>query len=118
MRSDLFALRLFLLRGGDFLKLAHPIEHRVALRDRALWVLQGREPIRAADQSRQYGRFRKIEPRSVFSEVRLRRCFDAVTTRAEIDSVDVKFEDLVLRQLAFDPQRDHRLENFPADRAT
>src|SRR5438876_11115074 len=40
-----------------------------------------------------------------------------ITTRAEINAVYVKLENLLFRKFAFDAQRDHCFQQFPAERA-
>ena len=111
MRIDLFVFRLLRpARRVIFFRSQHPIEHRVALHRGAFRILERRKTIRAANQSGEQSRFRKIQLRRVFPEIGVRRGLDSVTTGAEIDPVHVKLEDLVLGEFALDAQGDHRLE--------
>ena len=84
---------------------------------RALRIFQRRKSIRAADQSGQQRRFGEIQFRGALAEISLRRGLNSVTTGAEINPVHVKLENLLLGELALDPQRDHRFEQFAAEGA-
>ena len=56
------------------------------------------------------------EPRAL-AEIFLRRRFDPIRARAEIDAVQIEFEDLVLRVAALEPKRQDRLLDLARQRA-
>ena len=50
-------------------------------------------------------------------EIALRRALDAVGAGAEIDAVEIEFENLGLGEFVFEPEREHHLLQFARDRA-
>src|SRR6516162_7134413 len=52
-----------------------------------------------------------------FAEITLRRPFDAVGAGAEIDAIEIKFENLRLSEFVFEPQREHDLLKLAVDGA-
>jgi hypothetical protein len=57
------------------------------------------------------------QPPCRFAEIALRRAFDAVSTGAEIDAVEIKLEDLRLGVFVLEPEREHDLLRFARDGA-
>jgi hypothetical protein len=65
----------------------------------------------------QHGGFRNRQLPRRFSEIALRRGFDAVGARAEIDAIKIELENLRLGEFVFEPQRKHHFLQFARDRA-
>src|SRR5207247_8075920 len=55
----------------------------------------------------------KVQLGCALAEISLRGCFNAITTSAEINAINVKLEDLLLGELTFDAQSYHCFEQFP-----
>ena len=105
-------LRRLFLAGGDEPLLAHPREHDVAAGDRAVEVGPGRQ---AGRRLREPGDQRALGERQLLrrlAEQVPRHRLDAVDAGAEIDAIEIELEDLRLRQLRVDHQREHRLASL------
>src|SRR6266542_2489915 len=116
MWSDFCDPRLLGLRWRNFFQRDHAIQHSIALRHRAFRIFQRRKTIWTSDQTCKDRGFREIQLRCAFAKVSLLGCFDSITAGAEIDSVDVKLENLLLGELMLNPKCHHRFEYFSAQR--
>ena len=85
------------------------VDHVVAALDGAVAVADRMQRRRRLRQRRQIGGFRDRQFVHRFVEIDQRRGGDAVGAEAEIDFVEIEFEDLVLRIGALDP---HRQQGF------
>ena len=106
--------RLPLLRLGDEALLAHPRQHDVAARERAVEVRPRRQRRRRARQPGDERALREVQLLRRPAEQMPRHRLDAVDAGAQIDAIEVELEDLLLGQLAVDHQREHRLANLAA----
>ena len=107
--------RGLLLRGGDEPFFAHPRQHDVAARR----PRRRGSSTATARTARGPGRRSARTPRSVSCLAGLpNRCLrhrlDAVDAGAEVDAIQVQLEDLLLRQLRVDHQREHRFVHLAA----
>src|SRR4051812_41602679 len=98
MRVDLRLLRLACFGRADFLELDHSIKDGVTLDRRAFRVLERRETIRTSNQSGEQRGLGQIQLRCVLTEIRLGRCFDAVATGPEINTIDIQLEYLLFAE--------------------
>ena len=104
-------------RLGDMALLRHCGDHlRCALR-RAVRVAVGRELARRFHQSGENGGFGQGERFCAMAEVAFGGGFDAIGAGAEIDAVEIEFEDLVLGIFALEPERENRFLNLARNRA-
>ena len=97
------------LRLVDPSLLDHAVEHEVPPLLRALRVLRRVPPRRGLDDAGQHRALGHGHLRRRLVEVRLRGGLDAVGTTAEVDRVEVVLEDLVLRLLPGDLDREDDL---------
>ncbi len=81
----------------------------------AVAVRPGREFVRAFDQAGESGAFRERHLARRFVEVAARGRFRAVEPAAEIDPVQVKLHDFLLREIVLDPAGDEHLEQLAAE---
>ena len=96
------------LLGGDHLGVDHRVEHGRAPAGRAVGVGDRVQGLGRLDQPReQRGLPEREQPGVALAEVALDRGLDAVRTVPEIDRVQVFLEDLVLRHLVLEPEREH-----------
>ncbi len=90
---------------ADQLLLRHVGKHHAGAALGAVRIVTRREPRRGLYQS---GKKRGLGKRQVprrFSEIALRRGFDAISTGAEIHAIEVKLEDLRFAEAVFEPER-------------
>ena len=106
------------MRRSDRFALEHPVEHGISLQSRPFRIPERRETIWAANQAGQDSGFRKVQLRGVFPEVGEGRGLNSVTTGAEVDPVNVQFQNLLLGEVVLDTQRHHRFQKFPAESPT
>ncbi len=86
-----------------------PVDHVIAALDRAVVVAHRMQRRRRLRQRREVGGFRDREFIDRLVEIDQRRRGDAVGAKAEINFVQIEFENLVLRVGALDP---HRQQGF------
>ncbi len=98
----------FLRHGGDDLRRAFARAFRIAV---------GRELGRRLHQAGENGRFAQRRLSRAMPEIPLARGLHAIGAGAEIDAVEIEFEDLVLRVAPLQPQREDRLLDLAAERA-
>ncbi len=98
----------FLRHGGDDLRRALGRAFRIAV---------GRELARRLHQPGENRGFRERERFRVMAEIALGGGLDAIGAGAEIDAVEIEFEDLILRIFVLQPQRENRLLNLARDGA-
>ena len=96
--------RLTRLFGGDVAILGHPPDHIIATLDRPVMVAEWIEGARLLRQCREIRDFGNRQVVHRFVEVVQRGRGNAVVGEAEIDLVEVEFENLLLRIGRFDPQ--------------
>src|SRR6266480_4641190 len=113
MRCDFRYLRLLGLCRRKILQLNHAIQNGITLDRRAVGVLQRRKTIGTSNQAGKERGLGKVQLGCALSEISLRGCFNAITTSAEINAINVKLEDLLLGELTFDAQSHHCFEQFP-----
>ena len=111
---DARAPRRPLLLGRDEAFLPHPREHDVAAFERAVEVRPRRQRRRRARQAGDQRRLRQRQRLRRTSEQVPRHRLDAVDAGAQVDPVQVQLEDLVLRELRVDVEREHRLADLAA----
>ena len=100
---------------GDVAEAVHPLEHLVAPGRRVLGVGDRVVVGRALHQAGEHRRLRQREVDGVDAEVRLGGGLDAVGALAEVHDVQVAGEDLVLRVLLLQGQREPGLAQLAAD---
>ena len=83
----------------------------------ALEIAVGRELGRRLHQAGEEGRLRQRHESRALAEIFLRRGLDPIGARAEIDAVEIEFEDLVLGVAALEPERQDRLLDLARQRA-
>ena len=103
-------------RAADIAVLDHAVEHPVAARRRRLRKARRVVAVRRLWQSAEKGRLAEAQLVERFVEIGHRRGGDAVGARAEIDFVQIEFEDAVLGQRRLDPGGEQDLLNFAGDR--
>ena len=103
-----------LLRAGDQPLVAHLREHDVAALERAVVVGPRRQRRRRANQAGDERRLRQRHLARGLSKQMLRHGLDAVHARAQIHAVQVELQDLLLRQLRFDEEREPRFLQLAA----
>jgi hypothetical protein len=100
-------------RGGllrrDRADLLHHAQHHRCAIDRGLGVGGGRIARRRLDQARDHRRLGQRQVGPAVAEELSGSGVDAIGPAAEIDLVEVELEDLVLGELAFERERQHRL---------
>ena len=106
----------FRLRSGDFAVMRHQAQHQVAARQRPFRMRGGRVNGPANDR-RQRGGLRHRQLAHRHAEVIFRRGLESVISRAQINLVAVHREDLFLRVVPLDLQRQDRLFDFPVEAA-
>ena len=80
----------------------------------AIHVGGRREIGRRLDEAREQRGFGKRQVLGLFREIGMRRGCDAIIAAAEIDAIEVEFEDFLLREAAFEPERENEFLGFPA----
>ncbi len=105
------------LRFRDEPGVGHRGEHGLGALLGALGIAVRRQPRRRFDQPRQHGGLRQCHVPGGFAEITLRRRLDAVGAGAEIDPVQIEFEDFGLGMLALQPEREFRLLQLALQRA-
>ena len=102
--------------GGDVAVLDHAVDHVVAARDRLVAAAERIVIVRTLGQRGEVGGLgdRQLVDRLV--EIEQRRGGDAVGAEAEIDLVEIEFENLVLRIGPLDAQREQRFLDLAGNR--
>ncbi len=100
------------LGAGDEPGLDHVVQHLVGAPGRGDRVARRVQPARGPDQPGNNGALEQRQLRRRLAEIALRRRIDAVSPGAEIDAVQVDFEDLVLRETVLEPQRQQHLADL------
>ena len=104
-------------RLGDVALLGHRGDDLGGALVGALEVAVGREPGRRLHQPGEQRGFRQGHEARALAEIFLRRRLDPIGARAEVDAVEIEFEDLILRIPALEPQRQDRLLDLARQRA-
>ena len=104
-------------RFVDRAGLDHRLQYQIHPASRGLRVAARGEVRGSADQPRKHRRVGNIEVAGFLVEITLGRGIRAVGASAEIGRVQIAREDLLLAEPRFQPQRQHRLLNFAAQRA-
>src|SRR5205814_1809853 len=104
--------KLLRLIGADRTVIAHAVEHVGEALPRALRMAVRPEIARALGQPGQERAFRYAQCRGRLAEIAARRKLHSPRAAAEIDRVEIKLENLVLAQGAFDPRRHHDLADL------
>ncbi len=105
------------LRFRDELGVGHRGEHGLGALLGALGIAVRRQPRRRFDQARQHGGLGQCHVPGGFAEIALRGRLDAIGAGAEIDPVEIEFEDLGLGMLALQPERELGLLQLALQRA-
>ena len=97
-RLDLNPLgaRRLLLRRGDLLLLAHPLQHDEAAATRGVEVRPRRVGRRRADDAGDQRGLAERELRRRLAEHLLRHRLDAVDAAAQVDAIEIELQDLAL----------------------
>jgi hypothetical protein len=103
---------LTMLRGRHEPGLAHARQDDVAAREGAVVVVPGRERRGRPRQPRDERAFSNREVPGRLVEHPPGHRFDAVHAGAQIDAIQIQLENLLLRQLRLDEDRQHRFSNF------
>ena len=111
--AGLLRCRGFLLRHRTGLD--HEVEHLSGARRGLLFVAGRVEPGRRLQEAGDDRAFEQVELGRRFAEIAVRRGVDPIGAGAEIDPVEVDFEDLVLGEAVFEPQRQQRFADFAAE---
>jgi hypothetical protein len=98
------------------LVLGHAIENVIAPLERTLALAEGMVIVGRLGQRRQIGRFRRRQFVHRLVEIEERRCSDAVGAHAEIDFVEIEFEDVLLGEGALDLHRQQRFLDLARER--
>src|SRR3954452_13345366 len=91
------------LRLCDEFGVGHRGEHGLRALLRAFWIAVRRQPRWRLDEARQHRGFRYRDALCRLAKVSLCGGFDTVGAGAEIDAVEIEFENLGLGMLAFQP---------------
>ena len=87
-----------------------------AARAAAAVAVAGRvEPRRRLQQAGDDRALVEVEPARRFAEIAVRRGIDAIGAGAEIDPVEIDFEDLVLGEAVLEPQRQQGFADLAAE---
>ena len=107
------------LRGalGDHLHVGHRRDHDLGAALGAVGIAARRQPRRRLDQAGEQRRFGERQLPRRLAEIALRRRLHPVGAGAEIDAVQIHFEDLRLAELVFEPERQHDFLQLAAERA-
>ena len=97
------------LRLGDEFCVRHRGEHGLRALLGAFGIAVRRQPRRRLDEAREHRGFRHRDVLRGLAEISLRGGLDAVGAGAEIDAVEIEFENLGLGMLALQPQREFDL---------
>ena len=100
--------RRFRLPFGDVVTRDHAFEDVLLALPRVFGIDVRRIVGRGRGQTRELCGLREREAADVGAEIRVGRGFDAVSTRAEIDQVEISFQDLVFGIVPFDLHREER----------
>ena len=103
--------------GRDHFQFHHVGEHERRAALGAVRIAARRQPRRRLHQAGEHGRFGERQVPRRFAEIALRRPLDAVSAGAEIDAVEIEFENLRLGEFVFEPQREHDFLKFAGDGA-
>ena len=112
-----FGFRLRAFVGGHIAVGDQSIDDVVATLEGALAILKRMIIARRLGKRREIGRLGERELIDRFVEIIERRGGDAVVSKAEIDLVEIKLENLVLGIGRFDAEGDERFTNLAFDRA-
>ena len=89
------------------------VEHHVGARASCRQIDQRREFGRRLEQAGEHRRFRQRHVTHRLAEIVLRGRIDTEGTAAEVGAVEVEFEDFVLAQMRFEPQRQKCFVDLP-----
>src|SRR5215469_16000608 len=109
--------------GAKHLALGHEsgldqvVEDDVGASARRRQIDMRRESRRRLEQAGEHRCLREVHVARGFVEIKLCRRIDAEGAAAEISAVEIEFENLVLRQPYFEPQREERFLDFALDGA-
>ena len=84
---------------------------------RAAWIVVGRQFRRRLHQAGEHGRLRQGHVLRRMTEIFFRRRIDAIGAGAEIDAVEIEFENLVLGVFMLQPERQNGLLDLSRNRA-
>ena len=112
-----FAPCLQQLALGDEARVQHAIEHGVGARPREIEVLVRGVFGGRLEQARQHGGLRQGDVTHRLAEIELRGRLDAIGTAAEVGTVEIELEDLLLGEAGLDPDRQEGLVHLAADGA-
>ena len=104
-------------RLADEVEVGHGGEHDLRALLGAVEIARRRQPRRRLYQAGEHRRFRQRDLARGFSEITLRGLLDAIGARAEVNAVQIKFENLRLGEFPLQPDREHRLLQFAMDGA-
>ena len=102
---------------GDELGLRHGGKHGLRALLGAFGVAIGRQPRRRLDQACEHRGLCQRHVLGGLAEIALRCSLDAIGAGAEIDAVEVEFENLGFGVLALQPQREFDFLQLPLERA-
>ena len=100
------------LGAGDEPGRDHVVHHLVGAVGRGVGIARRVEPARRPDQPGDHGALEQGQPGGRFVEIALGGGIDPVTSGTEIDAVQIDFEDLVLGEAVFEPQRQQHLAHL------
>ena len=112
VERHLLGNRRVVLLGRDEPVLAHQPQHHVAALRGAVEIRRGIRGGRRLDDARQHCGFGDRHVRGRFAEIPARGCFCAVQPVAEVDLVQIDFENLILAVHLFDALGEYRLAHF------
>ena len=105
------------LRLGDEFGVRHRGQHGLRALLGAFRIAVRRQPRRRFDEARQHRGFRDRDVLGGLAEIALRRGLDAIGAGAEIDPVEIEFENLGFGMLALQPQREFDFLQLALQRA-
>ena len=110
-----FLHRLVVLGLRDHALVVHFLDDRIAARLVLFRIVENAERRGVLRRRRDRRAFRDAAVPDILAEVALRRRLHAVIAVAEVDDVEVRFEDLVLRIFLFEVQRHEDLADLSRD---
>ena len=105
------------LRFGDEFGVRHRGEHGLGALLGAFRIAVRRQPRRRFDEAREHRGLGQRDVLGGFAEIALRRRLDAIGAGAEIDPVEVEFENLGFGMLALQPEREFDFLQLALQRA-
>ena len=113
---QILRLRFGVFSAVDVTEIAHAGERVIARVARSGFVRPWRKPVWAFNQTRERGAFAQGKIARAFTEISARGRFRAVKPAAEINTVQVKLENLLLVEVVLNSPRQKNLEQFAAIR--